>query len=84
MLGIISLSLPAIIPRIARGREMGFRQFQLSLPAWGPLNDRELDTFFAKTCGRFPDCDFIPPSPRTGRYLDEVVSFGRPVPLWSF
>jgi hypothetical protein len=37
---------------------MGFRLFQLSLPSWGPLNDRELDTFFAETCGRFPDCDF--------------------------
>jgi dihydrodipicolinate synthase/N-acetylneuraminate lyase len=22
------------------------------------LNDRELDTFFAETCGRFPDCHF--------------------------
>ena len=82
MLGIISLSLPAIIDRIARGREMGCRQSQLSLPAWGPLHARELGTFFAETCGRFPDCDFIPQGPRTGRYLDEV--FGRPVPLWSF
>ncbi len=58
MLGLISLSLPAIIERIERGRAMGFRLFQLSLPSWGPLNDRELDTFFAETCGRFPDCNF--------------------------
>lgn len=58
MLGLISLSLPAIIDRIERGRAMGFRLFQLSLPSWGPLNDRELDTFFAETCGRFPDCQF--------------------------
>jgi hypothetical protein len=27
---------------------------------------------------------FIPPSPQTGSYLDEVVSFGPPVPLWNF
>jgi len=27
---------------------------------------------------------FIPPSPQTGSYLDEVVSFGPPVPLWIF
>jgi dihydrodipicolinate synthase/N-acetylneuraminate lyase len=58
MLGVISLSLPAIIDRIGRGREMGFRLLQLSLPSWGPLNDRELDLFFAETCGRFPDCRF--------------------------
>jgi len=58
MLGIISLSLPTIVQRIAWGRSLGFREFQLSLPAWGALNDRELDTFFAETCGRFPDCHF--------------------------
>ncbi len=58
MLGIISLSLPTIVERIAWGRSVGFREFQLSLPAWGALNDRELDTFFAETCGRFPDCHF--------------------------
>ncbi|MBL9216605.1 MAG: hypothetical protein JNG83_14095 [Opitutaceae bacterium] len=27
---------------------------------------------------------FIPPSPQTGCYLDEVVSFGPPRPLWNF
>ena len=58
MLGIISLSLPAIVERIGRGHALGFRTFQLSLPAWGALNDRELDTFFAETCGLFPDCQF--------------------------
>ena len=58
MLGIISLSLPTIIERIAWGRSLGFREFQLSLPAWGALNDQELATFFAETCGRFPDCEF--------------------------
>jgi dihydrodipicolinate synthase/N-acetylneuraminate lyase len=58
MLGIISLSLPTVIERIGRGHAFGFRTFQLSLPAWGALNDRELDTFFAETCGRFPDCRF--------------------------
>ncbi len=58
MVGVISLSLPTIIERIARARELGFRLFQLSLPSWGPLSDAELDTFFAETCGRFPDCQF--------------------------
>jgi len=58
MVGLISLSLPTIIARIERSRALGFRLFQLSLPSWGALNDRELDAFFAETCGRFPDCQF--------------------------
>lgn len=58
MLGIISLSLSTIIERIAWGRSLGYREFQLSLPAWGALNDVELARFFAETCGRFPDCHF--------------------------
>ena len=58
MVGLISLSLPAIIARIERARALGFRAFQLSLPSWGALNDCELDSFFAETCGRFPDCQF--------------------------
>lgn len=58
MLGIISMSLPTVIERIAWGCAAGFREFQLSLPSWGVLNDRELDRFFAETCGRFPDCHF--------------------------
>lgn len=58
MLGLISLSLPTIIERIERGRAFGICEFQLSLPSWGALNDAELATFFAETCGRFPDCTF--------------------------
>jgi hypothetical protein len=58
MLGIVSLSLPTIVARIERGRGMGYREFQLSLPSWGALNDAELDAFFAATCGQFPDCRF--------------------------
>lgn len=58
MVGLISLSLPTIIERIERCHALGFRLFQLSLPSWGPLNDRELDAFFAETVGRFSDCRF--------------------------
>jgi dihydrodipicolinate synthase/N-acetylneuraminate lyase len=59
MIGLISLSLPAIIERIERARAMGARRFQLSLPGWGVLNDAEVQTFFRETCGRFPDCEFL-------------------------
>ena len=58
MVGLISLSLPTIIERIQRCHALGFRLFQLSMPSWGALNDREVDRFFAETCGRFPDCAF--------------------------
>lgn len=59
MVGVISLSLPTIIGRIELGRDLGFRRFQISLPSWGALTDREVDTFFQETCGRFPDCQFL-------------------------
>jgi dihydrodipicolinate synthase/N-acetylneuraminate lyase len=59
MVGVISLSLPTIIERIERARQMGIRDFQISLPSWGALSDTELKTFFAETCGRFPDCSFL-------------------------
>jgi len=58
MIGVISLSLPVIVERIALARSLGCRRFQLSLPAWGALNDTEVDAFFAATCGAFPDCRF--------------------------
>jgi len=58
MVGLIALSLPTIIERIERCHALGFRLFQLSLPSWGVLNDREVDRFFAETCGRFRDCQF--------------------------
>lgn len=70
MVGLISLSLPAIIGRIERARAMGALRFQLSLPGWGVLRDAEMDTFFRETCGRFPDCEFLHYNlMRTGRII---------------
>ena len=59
MTGLISLSLPTVIERIERARDMGVRRFQLSLPSWGKLSDSEVGVFFRETCGRFPDCEFL-------------------------
>jgi dihydrodipicolinate synthase/N-acetylneuraminate lyase len=59
MVGVISLSLPTILRRIERARAMGVRQFQVSLPSWGALTEREVREFFRQTCGRFPDCSFL-------------------------
>jgi len=59
MVGVISLSLGTILERIQRCRDDGVRQFQISLPSWGALNDRELFCFFDSVCGSFPDCQFL-------------------------
>lgn len=59
MIGLISLSLPVVIERIERARDLGARRFQISLPSWGALRDAEVATFFQETCGRFPDCEFL-------------------------
>jgi dihydrodipicolinate synthase/N-acetylneuraminate lyase len=59
MVGVISLSLSTVIERIERCAENGVELFQLSLPSWGEVNERELFTFFAETCGRFPGARFL-------------------------
>lgn len=59
MVGVISLSLGTILERINRARSLGFRRFQISLPSWGGLNERELFRFFEAVCGGFPDCTFL-------------------------
>ena len=35
MVGVISASMPTIIQRIKWGRDMGAKEFQISLPCWG-------------------------------------------------
>ena len=70
MVGVISLSLQTITERIERCRDRGIHTFQISLPGWGTLTDGEVDIFFAHTCGRFPDCEFLHYNlPRAGRVL---------------
>lgn len=70
MVGVIDLSLSTICDRIKRCRDVGVRQFQISLPSWAALSDRELFTFFDHVCGSFPDCRFIHYNlPRTKRMI---------------
>jgi dihydrodipicolinate synthase/N-acetylneuraminate lyase len=59
MVGVISLSLPTMIQRIAFCRKLGVRRFQISLPSWGALSDAEVGVFFREVCGRFRDCQFL-------------------------
>jgi dihydrodipicolinate synthase/N-acetylneuraminate lyase len=57
--GIIGLSTSAVLERIASAYRAGFRTFQISLPCWGALNDREVLRFFRDVCGAFPDARFL-------------------------
>ena len=59
MVGVIGLSTANVVERLAFAHTMGFRVFQISLPAWGTLNDVELMTFFQDVCGTFPDSQFL-------------------------
>lgn len=59
MIGLISLSLPAMMQRIAKACALGIRDFQFSLPSWGALSDEELDLFLHTLCDNHPDCRFM-------------------------
>ena len=59
MVGVIDLSLGTIKERIKRGRDLGVSRFQISLPCWAALSEKELFNFFKHVCGAFPDCLFM-------------------------
>jgi len=59
MVGVIGLSTANIVERVTYAHAVGFHTFQISLPAWGALNDHELMTFFTDVCGAFPDANFL-------------------------
>jgi len=68
--GVIALSTPLFLERIAIAYDEGFRIFQISLPSWGALTDREVTKFFQEVCGAFPDSQFLHYNlPRTKRVL---------------
>jgi dihydrodipicolinate synthase/N-acetylneuraminate lyase len=70
MIGVIGLSTGNIVERLRIAHDIGFREFQISLPSWGPLNDDELLRFFVDVCGTFPDAVFLHYNlPRTKRVL---------------
>jgi dihydrodipicolinate synthase/N-acetylneuraminate lyase len=71
MIGVINQSTRTIIERIERTIDRGASTFQISLPNWGALNDRELATFFAEVVGRFPMARFLHYNlQRAGRVLN--------------
>jgi hypothetical protein len=70
MLGVVAMPLGTVLERIEFGLATGYRQFQISFPAWGRLSDRERDMFFDTVCGRFAEAAFLHyNTPRGGRVL---------------
>lgn len=57
--GIIGLSTANVLERINIAYDTGFRMFQISLPCWGTLNNREILRYFHDVCGAYPDAQFL-------------------------
>jgi hypothetical protein len=77
--------LGTVIERLEFGLGLGYRQFQISFPAWGRVGDAERDVFFAETCGRFGQAQFLHyNTPRGGRVLTGAEYGGSPpsTPAW--
>lgn len=58
-IGVIALSVPQVHERIRFAYAKGFREFQISLPSWGALNDAEMMRFFVDVCSAYPDARFL-------------------------
>jgi len=57
--GVIALSVAQFRERLAIAHAAGFREFQISLPSWGALNDAEVMRFFVDVCSSYPDSKFL-------------------------
>lgn len=58
-IGVIALSVAQFRERLRIAYDIGFREFQISLPSWGALNDGEVMRFFVDVCSSFPDARFL-------------------------
>jgi dihydrodipicolinate synthase/N-acetylneuraminate lyase len=59
MVGVIGLSTGNVVERVRIAHDLGFRSFQISLPAWSVLSDTEVPGYFEAVCGAFPDSVFM-------------------------
>lgn len=59
MVGVINLSLPTVMERIAFAGDRGVRTFQISLPNWGTMTEGEFRRFFVEICDSFPTLNFL-------------------------
>ena len=71
MVCVISQSTRQIMQRIKIAYRIGIREFQLVLPSWGVLNDRELAAYYHMICDPYPNCAFMHYNVgRSGRVLN--------------
>ena len=74
MVGVIGLSTANVLERVAVAHAMGFREFQVSLPAWSVLSDDEVVTYLTAVCGAYPDSRFMHyNTARVGRIVDGAL-----------
>jgi dihydrodipicolinate synthase/N-acetylneuraminate lyase len=74
MVGVIGLSTANVLERLAVAYDLGFREFQVSLPAWSVLSDDEVVTFLTEVCGAYPDAAFMHYNTgRVGRIVDGAL-----------
>jgi dihydrodipicolinate synthase/N-acetylneuraminate lyase len=74
MVGVIGLSTANVLERLAVAYELGFREFQVSLPAWSVLSDDEVVTYLSEVCGAYPDAAFMHyNTARVGRIVDGAL-----------
>jgi len=59
MIGVIGLSTANVLERIAIAHDLGFREFQVSLPSWSVLTDAEVIRYLTDVCGAYPDARFM-------------------------
>ena len=59
MVGVIGMSTATVLERLSIAHDMGFRSFQISLPAWFELTDAEVVTYVSSVCAKFPDSEFM-------------------------
>jgi len=77
MVGVIGLSSANVLERLSIAYEAGFRTFQISLPSWGVLDERETMRFFHDVCLRFPDSKFLHYNLRRSHRLIEAAEYRR-------
>lgn len=78
--GVIGMSVPAVVERIRIAHHLGARSFQVSLPPWGRCTDDDALRFFDEVCGTFTDSTFLHYNVgRTGRMLG-AAEYRRIVP----
>jgi dihydrodipicolinate synthase/N-acetylneuraminate lyase len=69
MAGVIGMSTANVQERLAIAYEVGFREFQFSLPSWAVLSDAEVLRYVTEVCGTYPDAAFMHYNTATTRRL---------------